>query len=345
MKFSRKKVLITLGVVALGAAVVGANFYFKREQGKEVAVEALKKRDLKAIVSASGKIQAKRFVNISADTMGRVTNLAVEEGDRVKHGQFLLQIDPRNLAERVPARRGRPGGHRGPVADAEHGHRHGQGQPDARAAEPEAPARPLGRAADHEGGPGPGRDAGPPAREGTRQRAAADHHAAGAHPRAAGGAVERPVQTSPRCAIESPIDGIVTRRNIEQGEMVMIGTMNNAGTVLLTIADMSVIEAEVEVDETDVPFVKIGQVAEDHDRRHARQGVHGQGDRDRQQPDPVDQHDVVAGSTGDELQGGRAARRADSTTCAPASRARRRSRRRPASRRCRCRSRPWSSAR
>src|SRR5262249_5139153 len=50
--------------------------------------------------------------------------------------------------------------------------------------------------------------------------------------------------------IESPIDGIVTRRNIEQGEMVVIGTMNNAGTVMLTIADMSVVQAEVEVDET-----------------------------------------------------------------------------------------------
>ena len=53
--------------------------------------------------------------------------------------------------------------------------------------------------------------------------------------------------------IESPINGIVTRRNIEEGEMVVIGTMNNAGTVLLTIADMSVIEAEVDVDETDIP--------------------------------------------------------------------------------------------
>ena len=53
--------------------------------------------------------------------------------------------------------------------------------------------------------------------------------------------------------IESPITGIVTRRNIEEGETVVIGTMNNAGTVLLTIADMSVIQAEVEVDETDIP--------------------------------------------------------------------------------------------
>src|SRR5213078_3761067 len=51
--------------------------------------------------SASGKIQAKRAVNISADTMGRVTTLAVEEGDRVKKGDFLIQIDARNLQAAV----------------------------------------------------------------------------------------------------------------------------------------------------------------------------------------------------------------------------------------------------
>ena len=61
--------------------------------------------------------------------------------------------------------------------------------------------------------------------------------------------------------IESPINGIVTRRNIEEGETVVIGTMNNPGTVLLTIADMSVIEAEVEVDETDIPSVQLGHRA------------------------------------------------------------------------------------
>src|SRR3970040_2099864 len=61
--------------------------------------------------------------------------------------------------------------------------------------------------------------------------------------------------------IESPIDGIVTRRNIEAGETAIIGTMNNPGTVLLTIADMSVIEAEVDVDETDIPTVELGQKA------------------------------------------------------------------------------------
>src|SRR5687768_2276651 len=64
-----------------------------------------------------------------------------------------------------------------------------------------------------------------------------------------------------RVRLESPINGIVTRRNIEEGETAVTGTMNKPGTVLLTIADMSVIEAEVEVDETDIPTVNLGQVA------------------------------------------------------------------------------------
>src|SRR5262245_62961455 len=99
---SRKKkivigdwILVVLGVVAF------ANFKFRRTEGVTVNTEAVKQRKLEAIVSASGKIQPKRFVNISADTSGRVTELAVEEGDRVTKGQFLLQIDPRNLRTRV----------------------------------------------------------------------------------------------------------------------------------------------------------------------------------------------------------------------------------------------------
>ena len=61
--------------------------------------------------------------------------------------------------------------------------------------------------------------------------------------------------------IVSNIDGLVTRRNIEEGETAVVGTMNNAGTVLLTIADLSVIETEIEVDETDIPFIHVGQTA------------------------------------------------------------------------------------
>src|SRR5437899_12077135 len=98
---SRKNVLIALAVVIVAGAVVGANFYFKKEKGLSVTTDVIKARDLEAIVSASGKIQPKRLVKISAETPGRVVNLAVNEGDRVHVGQFLLQIDPKSLRTRV----------------------------------------------------------------------------------------------------------------------------------------------------------------------------------------------------------------------------------------------------
>src|SRR6187397_3560648 len=94
---TRKKVIIAIIVVTVLGAAAGANIYFRREQGPQVTAEAIRARDLEAIVSASGKVQPKRQVNISAQQMGRVTRLAVEEGQRVKAGQFLLEIDPRQL--------------------------------------------------------------------------------------------------------------------------------------------------------------------------------------------------------------------------------------------------------
>ncbi|HEY7497206.1 MAG TPA: biotin/lipoyl-binding protein, partial [Vicinamibacterales bacterium] len=93
--------MIGAGIVVVLGGIAYANIAFKKTEGITVNTEKIQKRNLKAIVSASGKIQPKRFVNISADTSGRVTELAVNEGDRVKKGQFLLQIDPRNLRTRV----------------------------------------------------------------------------------------------------------------------------------------------------------------------------------------------------------------------------------------------------
>ena len=94
---TRKKVIIAIIVVLVLGAAAGANIYFRREQGPSIVAEAIRSRDLEAIVSASGKVQPKRQVNISAQQMGKVTRLAVEEGQRVKAGQFLLEIDPRQL--------------------------------------------------------------------------------------------------------------------------------------------------------------------------------------------------------------------------------------------------------
>jgi multidrug efflux pump subunit AcrA (membrane-fusion protein) len=135
----RKKLLIGGGVLLVIAAVVYANFRFTRTPGKPINVETLKTRDLEATVSASGKIQAKRTVNIGADTVGRITKLAVEEGDRVKLGQFLMQVDPR-IQEAA----------RGAVVTRTAARRDRQfpRSPLARARDPAQAERPLGPAAD-----------------------------------------------------------------------------------------------------------------------------------------------------------------------------------------------------
>ena len=260
MTSSRTKVLIGLAILAVGAAVVYANFYFKRAEGKEVAVEVIKKRDLESVVSASGKIQPKRSVNISADTMGRVTELAINEGDTVKKGQFLLQIDPRNLESNyqrgqaaVAASQAQLEQFRTAVETARTSLQLAQENLKRQRdlwAEQLTTKEALDRAETE-------------ARLREKELLNAQQQIATqqARIREQQAALSSARYDLTKVRIESPIDGIVTRRNIEQGEMVVIGTMNNAGTVLMTLADMSVIEAEVEVDETDIPFVRIGQPA------------------------------------------------------------------------------------
>ena len=256
----RKKILIAVGLVVLIGAIVFANLNFKRESGAEVNVEKVQKRDLEAIVSASGTLQPKRSVDISADTMGRVTSLAVNEGDRVQAGQLLLQIDPRNLTSAV--QRGEAGleGARSAVAQSRTAVENTrvalkQAQDNLRRQQELAKegliTRELLERAQSEVS----------MREGDLRAQTQAVSAAESRLRQEQATLSSARLDLAKVRIDSPIAGLVTRRNIEEGEMVMIGTMNNAGTVLLTIADMSVIEAEVEVDETDIPFVQLGQAA------------------------------------------------------------------------------------
>ena len=258
---SGKKKIIIGGVIVLALGAIGyANVRFKRTTGVEVTTETIQKRRLEAIVNASGKIQAKRDVNISADTMGRVTDLAVDEGMHVTKGQFLLQIDPRNL--------------RSAVQRTEASVQAAKSQVEQLKTAIDSAKVALKQAEDNYTRQQNLWKGGLTTRE-TLDRAENDFKMRQADLRSQ----EQQLKTQElrmesesataesarydlsKVRIESPINGIVTRRNIEEGETVVIGTMNNAGTVLLTIADMSVIEAEVEVDETDIPSVKMGQIA------------------------------------------------------------------------------------
>lgn len=257
--FRKKWVLVVIVLIVAGASAA-AYFARRGETGTIVTVETVQKRDLEAIVSASGKIEPMKTVNISAQTMGRVTRLAVQEGDRVKSGQFLLQIDPVNAEAAV--RRDVAA-----VAGAQTGLEQSKATLQSTRANLEVARQNLKRQQELWA-------AGLTTRE-TLERAEAEVEIREGDLRAreqeiktretqlqqqqAGLAASR--HTLAQVRFDAPFDGIVTRRNVEEGENVVVGTMNNAGTVLLTVADMSIIEAEVEVDETDVPFVQLGQLA------------------------------------------------------------------------------------
>ena len=257
---SGKNILIAVGVVLVAAAVVGANFYFSRDSGLSVTTEQIKTRDLEAIVSASGKIQPKRLVNITAETAGRVVNLAVNEGDRVHVGEFLLQIDPKSLRTRVDS-----GEASLQVAQASLEQMR-QSVETARVQLDQARQnltrqqtlwkQQLTTRESLERAENDVRTA-----ESSLQEREKSAHAQDSRIMQERATLDNAKYDLSKVRIESPIEGIVTRRNIQEGETAMIGTMNNAGTVLLTLADMSVIQAEVEVDETNIPNVQLGQSA------------------------------------------------------------------------------------
>jgi HlyD family secretion protein len=257
---SRKNVFITIVVLLVGAAVVAANVYYKKDKGLAVTTDLIKTRDLEAVVSASGKIQPKRLVKISAETSGRVVNLAVNEGDRVKVGQFLLQIDPKSLQRRVE------GGAASLAAAQASIDQMRQAVETAKAQLVQAQQN-LARQQDLWKQQLTTREALEKAVNDVKvAESNVQERAKNISPQENRIDVEKATLESARydlskVRMESPIEGIVTRRNVQEGETAVIGTMNNAGTVLLELADMGIIQAEVEVDETNVPHVQIGQPA------------------------------------------------------------------------------------
>ena len=280
MSRNKKIVVAVVALVAIASAG-GYAWWSRRSTAPTVTVEAIRNRDLEAVVSASGKIQPKRYVNISADTSGRVVDLAVNEGDRVKVGQFLMQIDPRSLRTRVESGEAA-------LQGAEAGLDQARQAVETARVQLQVAQQNLRRQQELWKQQLTPREA--------LERAENDVRIAQSN------LVEREKQVRAqemrlgqdraqlanakfelsKVRIESPISGIITRRNIQEGETAVVGTMNNAGTVLLTVADMSVIQAEVEVDETNIPNVSVGQTGENHDRRDSRSHVQGTRHRNRQ---------------------------------------------------------------
>ncbi|HKI03901.1 MAG TPA: efflux RND transporter periplasmic adaptor subunit [Thermoanaerobaculia bacterium] len=242
----KRKVLWIFLAVVLLAAIGGFAWSRRGPKPTEVQIAKVGREDLQAKVSANGKIQAQKKVDISATIPGQITHLAVEEGDQVKKGQFLLQIDavnPRAAARSnefsMQALREELESARSTLAQA---------RTDLRRTE-----------ANHQAGIVPAADL-DRARTAVRTGEATVQMAA-RHVSQAGATLEGARDTLAKTTIRSPMDGVVTARRVEEGEVAVIGVQNSPGTVLLTISDMSVVEAELEVDETSIPSVKLGQEA------------------------------------------------------------------------------------
>jgi HlyD family secretion protein len=256
----RKKLLIGGGVVVLLGLVAWANLGLRRETGLAVHVEKIETRDLEAIVSASGKVQAKAAVNISAETSGKVVRVAVNEGEMVQRGQLLLEIDPKNLETRVQ-------NFEASLASA-------RSQLEQTKAQIENTKVALKEAQDalkrfedlFKNGLLPRDQFEKAQNEVKRQETnllVAEQSVKTQQQRIKQeeANLDSAKYDLNKVRIVSPIAGLVTRRSIEEGETAVVGTMNNAGTVLMQISDMSVIETEIEVDETDIPYIRVGQPA------------------------------------------------------------------------------------
>lgn len=242
----KKRIIIGAAIVLALGGVVAANL--KREAGKVVKVQAEKvtRRDLTSLVSASGRVQPEREVKVSALRMGKVTRLAVKEGDRVAAGDLLLQIDPTQYRASVDQLRASVEAERARLGLSEAEENRAKEESDrilalvtsglASEQEKTRAETDLAVAKARTGA----------AREAVRQAEALLHNAQ---------------HELKQVTVVAEIDGIVTRVNVEEGETAIVGTMNNPGTELLRIADLSEMEAEVDVDETDVVEVALGQKA------------------------------------------------------------------------------------
>lgn len=242
------KVGIGVGVVVGVAALSMIAAQRSGGDGASVRIEAVATRDLVATVTASGWIRPHRRVEVQADIMGRIIELNVKEGDIVQRGQILLRIDPTQFEAAVS---------RAQAAVSEALAREAQTKANVLQAER--------------------------AYERFAQLAKSDENlvsqqqieeaqtaalvqrelltAAGFGVDQARSGLEEARDRLAKTVIRAPMDGMITRLNVEIGSTAIVGTTNNPGSILLTVADLSTMEAVVRVDETDVPDIHVGDSA------------------------------------------------------------------------------------
>ena len=242
----KKKVLIILAIIVVIGAVIAGSMFSKGKSGAEVEVEICKQGDVAPTVTAEGLISAKVTVNISSQVMGEILRIHFVEGDPVKKGDILVELNPDTYERDVASSR-------------------------ANVLALEAASRQAGitlkqRERDWVR-----------AQDLYQQKIYSDQQlddARLAHDSAKSSADQTKAQVQQARAslqrsqdylqktiLRSPVDAVVTAVNVKEGEQAIIGTMNNPGTVLITVSDLSEIITEIQVDEVDLPRLALEQEA------------------------------------------------------------------------------------
>jgi HlyD family secretion protein len=270
-----KKIFIILGVLVLLGAIVG--FTVNQSQKSVVTVQTGKvvKQDISSQVTASGQIKPKTIVNVGANAMGRITRLFVKEGDKVKKGQILAQLENVQSAADVAMTRATLVSSQTDAVAADAALKTAEAAFKSSAAD-------FARAKlDYERYQGLFKDqlvskADYDSKKAAFEMADAVHAQDGARIAQAKAQVDsangrvgqarasltRVNDILSKTTYDAPFDGVVTNLPVHEGETVVMGIQNSPGSTLMTVADMGIITAEVQVDETDIVNIKLGQAAE-----------------------------------------------------------------------------------
>jgi HlyD family secretion protein len=270
-----KKIAIGIGVAALLAIIVGVTVHQSGKNVVTVQTAKVQRQDLTSVVSASGEIKPKTYVNIGANAYGKITHLYVKEGDHVRKGQLLAQLENVQSSADVNASQASVQAAETDAIAADAAFKTSQADLLRAQADYERNKLDWDRAQslfkdglisksdfDSRKNAWSTADSGLVQAQSHVAQAKAQKDSADRHVSQARANLTRVADVLQKTTYAAPYDGVVTNLPVREGESVVIGIQNALGSTLLTLADMSVITAEVKVDETDIVNVRLGQPAE-----------------------------------------------------------------------------------
>src|SRR5450755_1450038 len=270
-----KKIAIGAGIAIVLAMIVGFTVHQSSKNVVTVQTGKVQRQDLATVVSASGEIRPKTYVNIGANAYGKITHLYVKEGDQVKKGQLLAQLENVQSAADVTANQASVQAAETDALAADAALKTSQADLVRAQADYDRNKQDWDRAQnlfkdgliaksdfDSRQNAWATADSGLVQAKARVAQAKAQKDSADKHVSQARANLTRVADVLQKTTYDAPYDGVITNLPVREGESVVIGIQNALGSTLMTIADMSVITAEVKVDETDIVNVHLGQAAD-----------------------------------------------------------------------------------